>query len=331
MKNKRRQRGLLAGVALACLAATAGAARAADHDDTPALKAMPRHDARITDLHVFTRVHQGPGRSSRPYMVLALCTNPTIPDSAATYAFPSDLTLEIRIDRHSDVDFAVDPEATLRYGGSILDPDGIAADITFTITFDTAGMPQLLVDGLDADVPISLFAGLRDDPFIRGPRQGRNSASVVIELPLQVVAAGGPHASLLVWAMSSVPGPAGPIGDIGARAIRSQLAANLLLNDYTEPRDHYRVLGLAPDVVIFDTARPAAFPNGRDLTDDVVDLVGDPGVLATDCPVPGDPVRCNPSANNLPFLAGFPYLAPPQGAATGNPGVVLRFGADDGD
>ncbi len=218
MKCKRRQRGLLAGVALAWLAATVGAALPADHDDTPALKAMPRHDARITDLHVFTRLHPGPGNSSRRYLVLALSTNPTIPDGAATYTFPSDLTLEIRLDRHSDVDFAVDPEATLRYGGTILDPDGIAADITFTITFDAAGMPRLLVDGLDADVPISLFAGLRDDPFIRGSRQGRNSASVVIELPLQIVAAGRPHANLLVWAMSSVPGPAGPIGDLGARA-----------------------------------------------------------------------------------------------------------------
>jgi hypothetical protein len=292
---------------------------------------MPRHDARITDLHVFTRVHPGPGKPSRKHLVLALCTNPTIPDSAATYTFPSDLTLAIRIDRHSDVDFAVDPEATLRYGGTILNPGGMAADITFTITFDAVGMPLLLVDGLDADVPIALFAGLRDDPFIRGPRQGRNSAALVIELPLQVVAAGRPHSNLLAWAVSSVPGPAGPIGDLGARAIRSQLAPHLQLNDYPEPADHHRVLGLTPDVVIFDTTRPAAFPNGRELADDVVDLVGDPGVLATDCPVPGDPVRCNPAANNLPFLTGFPYLAPPQGAAAGNPGVVLHFRGDDDD
>ena len=54
------------------------------------------------------------------------------------------------------------------------------------------------------------------------------------------------------------------------------------------------MLGVVPDVLIFDTTRPAAFPNGRRLTDDVVDLVGDPGVLSSDCPDPGNPVKCYP-------------------------------------
>ena len=70
------------------------------------------------------------------------------------------------------------------------------------------------------------------------------------------------------------------------------------------PRRHLRRLGMVPDVVIYDTSRPAAFPNGRELEDDVVDLVGNPAILANDAPFP--------SANDVPFLAVFPYLAPPQ-------------------
>jgi hypothetical protein len=319
------------GVCLGALLTIGSGAFAADHDDTPTLKGMPRHDARVTDLDVFTREHAGPGRSAhlRRYLVLALSTNPTIPDTAATYTFPSDLQLRIMIDRHSKVDFTVDPVATATFGGTIVDPAGIDADVVFTITFDASGAPQLETTGLDEDARITLFAGLRDDPFIRAPRQGRNVASIVIELPLQQVAGGAAHRTLLVWAMSSVPGPTGPVGDLGGRALRSQFAENMPLNDYANPADHYTVLHMTPDVVIFDTRRPAAFPNGHELTDDVVDLVGDPRILATDCPVPGDPLRCNPTTNDVPFLTTFPYLAPPQASAAGNPGVTLHFGGAD--
>lgn len=307
------RRARAAALALAVLAA-AWPAGAADHDDTPALKETPRHEARLTDLHVFTRMQPGPGRRSRARarLVMALSTNPTIPTSAASYLFPSDLELKIHVDRTSRVDFDADPVATATYGGTISKPAKISPEIVFTITFDEEGTAHLATEGLDADAPVSFFAGLRDDPFIRGPRQGRNVASVVIELPLQMVAAGRPHQTLLVWATSSVPSPSGPIGDLGARALRSQFAANLDLNDYADPADHDRVLGVVPDVLIFDTTRPAGFPNGRLLTDDVVDLVADPGVLASDCPAPGDPVKCSPEANDLPFLEAFPYLAPPH-------------------
>ena len=310
-----RRRSLLA-IAVGALLFTLAApvAQAADHDDTPALKAAPRHEARITDLHVFTKEQAGPGGKPRPYLVISLCTNPTIPPSATSYAFPSDLTLTINVDRTSKVDFAIDPVATSTYGGTIVDPAAIAPEITFTITFDEGGQPHLATDGLDADAPIRFFAGLRDDPFIRGPRQGRNVGSIVLELPLQIVAAGRSHKNLLVWATSSVPAPGGPIGDLGARALRSQLTPNLALNDYFDPADHALVLGVVPDVLIFNTTQPALFPNGRRLTDDVVDLVGDAGVLSTDCPAPGDPVKCYPMTNDLPFLESFPYLAPPHPA-----------------
>ena len=317
-------RHILSICVLVAASGATGRVVAADHDDTNLLKAVPRHDARLTDLHVFTGSWaRGNGKVQRT-LVLAVSTNPTIPTTLASYLFPSDLTLSIRIDRSTPVDYDVDPAATQTYGGTIMDPAAIHPDLEFTVTFDADGRPHLAMSGLDEDTPIRLFAGLRDDPFIRGPRQGRNVASVVIELPLQVVADGRQHQNLLVWAKTSVPGLTGPMDDLGGRALRSQFAENMELNDL-EPAEHYEVMDTVPDVVIFDTRRPAAFPNGRAFSDDVVDLVGDPRILSTDCVVPGDPLLCNPSVNDRPFLRAFPYLAEPQGAAAGNPGVVVEY------
>ena len=57
-------------------------------------------------------------------------------------------------------------------------------------------------------------------------------------------------------------------------------------------------------MIIFDTLEDAEYPNGRELTDDVVDLVGDPRPLSNDAPFP--------TANDVPFLDVLPYLAAPQ-------------------
>jgi hypothetical protein len=314
---------LRAVVAVGALAAQAivfapRALPAADHDDTPALKALGRNDARITDLHVFTRdVALGQSGRVRRDLVLALSTNPMIPSEVAEYSFPRDLTLKIFIDRHSPVDFDSDPEATAEYGGTMTDPANCSPDEVFTITFRGRGKPHLSVQGVEPGAKIELFAGLRDDPFIRAPRYGKNVASVVVELPLAAVVGHRGGSTILVWATSSVPGPEGPVGDFAGRALRSQFAENLVLNDVPDPAEQYTQLGMRPDVVIFDTSLPAAFPNGRDLTDDVVDLVGDQRVLSTDCPVPGNLALCDPTANDVPFLTVFPYLAPPQGVAAG--------------
>ncbi len=337
MQNHRRRQFGVCGSLLWALSVIC-AAHAADHDDTPALKDNARHEARLTDLHVFT--DSGPRGE---FLIITLASNPTIPPTAESYTFPSDLKLSVFIDRDSAVDFDADPDTTAEYGGTIERPGRIEADIVLTTTFDSLGAPQLTTtvsqgdgdsdDGCQVTAPrttrileenpsMRYFVGLRDDPFIRGPRQGRNIGAIAFELPLDEIS---PHGDpILVWATSEVPGPAGPMGDLGARALRSQLAPHIDLNFFT-PAEHYTELGVVPDVVIFDPEEPATFPNGRMLTDDVVDLVGDEGVLSTDCPTPGDPVQCNPSTNDLAFLNEFPYLAAPQGAATGAQGLLFTF------
>jgi hypothetical protein len=282
--------GILFGLALIAATVTAFAA---DHSDVPHLGGLLRNDAAITDLHVFRRDDK---------LVLSLSTNPAIPPSVTSYRFASDLTLRFHIDNHSEVQFD-DPADLLQFGGTIVRPQEVSADILIEITFDKEGRPRIKT-GLSAQdkKQIQLFAGLRDDPFIRRPRAGRNVAAVVVELPLDVVV--DEQETLLVWATSKVPNVRGAITDHAGRSLRSMFIE--AMNSRT-PSEHWRKLALAPDVAIFDTASDAAFPNGRALTDDVVDLVVDiPGGM-----LPGEGPTF-PTMNDVPFLEDFPYLAPPH-------------------
>jgi len=271
-------------------------ARASDHDDTPLLKTMPRHDARLTDLFAFTRGEN---------LVLVVCLDPTVPPAATSYVFASDLTVTINVDTKRAVRF-VDADDLAAYGGTILDPEKIEPDIVFEITVDALGQAHLSTRGLSrhGQWPIQFFAGLRDDPFIRGPRIGRNVPALVVELPARAVVGNRPR-PVLIWANSRVDDIMGPFQEHAGRSLRSQFVENDPLNLRT-PAEHAAMLGVVPDVVILDTSVPVAFPNGRELTDDVVDLVGDARVLNTDAPFP--------AANDVPFLTTFPYLAEPHPA-----------------
>lgn len=279
-------------IGILCLLA-AGAATASDHGDTLLLVSVGRHDARITDLFAFVRGDR---------IVFAVCLDPTVSPSAADYRFASDLVVRVHVDNRAAVAFD-DPWDLATYGGTLVEPERIRDDVVFRIGFDDRGRPRLHTTGGPTAhrSDVRLFAGLRDDPFIRGPREGRNVAAVVLELPLADVLAD--QDTLLVWATTKVETVDGAFQDLAGRALRSQFPENDLLNT-TRPRQHAQTLDVVPDVVIYDTSRPAAFPNGRELADDVVDLTGDSRMLATDAPFP--------AANDLPFLDGFPYLAPPH-------------------
>jgi len=278
------------------LAAAWPIARRADHGDAPILINAARHDGRLTDLFAFTRGDK---------LVLALCTNPAIPPGVSEYTFPSDLKLDLNIEIDSPVAFD-DPDDLSEFGGTLLDPGNVKEDITFRVRF-AGGTPSVQVldrrraAAFGSQLDVELFAGLRDDPFIRAPRTGRNVAAVVLEMPLADVL--GDQDTILVWATSKVSGLDGAFQELAARSLRNQFPENNTLN-MLRPRDHFLALGLRPDVVIYDTSLSASYPNGRELTDDVVDLVGDPRILANDDPFP--------SINDVPFLTAFPYLAPPQ-------------------
>lgn len=281
-------------LALAVCFASADVLRAADHGDTPTLINANRRDALLTDYHVFTRDGK---------LVLSVCMNPAIPPEATSYTFASDLVVKIVINKSTPVSF--DNAGDLAtYGGTILDNSRLRkSDIELTFTFANPAAPLFKTKGLPLSRmnEVRQFYGLRDDPFIRGPRQGRNVAAIVVDMPLDMVTPAG--STILTWVTSQVPSLGGPFQDMAGRALRSMFPENDQMNSL-EPWQHATVLGLVPDVVIFDTSRPVAYPNGRELAEDVVDIVADPRVLMNDAPFP--------ATNDLPFLAEFPYLSPPH-------------------
>jgi hypothetical protein len=276
----------------------AALAVASDHSDSPQGPSGARVDANLTDLHAFT-VGQD--------LVLSLCTNPAIPPSATSYVFPSDVTFELRL----DVTSAVSPDDPDGYGGTILDPDHVHDDVVFRIRFRPDGSVDLrrIRRGAATKDPqiVNFFAGLRDDPFIRAPRAGRNSACIVLETPLSAVLR--TQSTILVWATSKVDDFDGPFQDLVGEPLRAMFPEQQPMNSMPMSQQ-MKKMGVMPAPIIFDTSKPAAFPNGRALADDVVDLMcslaGECRVLSSEDP--------SPTANDVPFLDTFPYLAPPHPA-----------------
>lgn len=268
-------------------------AKSSDHDDSPLRQMEARQDANITDMYAFVRGSD---------LVVILSTNPRIPPTASDYTFPTDVEFAINIDT----------DAPLAPDGTLLDKNAVEEDVVIRIRFTPDGTA-------DIKGPFSMFyAGLRDDPFIRGPRMGRNTACIVVQTPLKAILK--EQSTVLIWATAKVDGLGGPFQDIFGAPFLSQFNRSL---NVVHPRDHFREFGFGPDVMVLDTSRPSGFPNGRLLTDDVVDMVNqmlttDPQkmpispkdfterIMKTDWPYP--------SVNDLPFSPDFPYLAPPHRA-----------------
>lgn len=77
------------------------------------------------------------------------------------------------------------------------------------------------------------------------------------------------------------------------------------------------VAGLVvPDTITVNLAAPSGFPNGRRLQDPVIDVTLAAIFLDLDVhsPLTFANLPLNPPANDRPFRADFPYLAPPQGS-----------------
>ena len=280
-------------------------AMGADHSDTSLHIEEGRNDARITDLYAFTRGEN---------LVLILAVDPTVPEGATTYKFPTDVEYRINIDNDSEVTAQ----------GIILNKDDIREDIVISIRFKDDGtavingdnkfgsifsIPFLVLffcassDDVDiVDAITNFFAGPRDDPFIRGPRIGKNVAAIVLEIPIDAVVKN--NNPLLIWSTTNVDSFPGDFQERAGGPITSML--NDVLN-FTHPNQDFENFGIEPDVLVLNTALPSGFPNGRALEDDVVDLV---------CPGVCDNILENdepfPSENDVPFLDHFPFLAPPN-------------------
>ncbi len=186
---------------------------------------------------------------------------------------------------------------------------------------------------------INVQIGIFDDPFIF-PRFFRsNVVGLVTSIPLKNIrrpdgtaASGGP---ILIWATTH--GPDGKQSDHVGRSLRSQLPRFGYLNGlhpsqhvaaitrmhasptlfenvlttFLAPLEAHRHYDGAPDVMIYDLRKPAKFPNGRWLEDDVVKILADAGeTLLLELSYSESRQFPRAETNDKPFRKDFPYLAP---------------------
>jgi len=311
-------------VGIACCALTlglAGVANAADHVDLPKSVTgaeQSRPDASITDFFAF--IHGGK-------LVLIMDVNPFLDPAVTSYRFPTDVSYRFNVDLNSPVTIGTDV-GTKEFGGNITRPASISEDLVFQVTFNSKNQPTLSVTGGDAArcesirPRVRMFTGLRAEPFIFAPFVRNNVASIVLEMPVASVVQS--QKQLVLWSTATVDIPAGKFVELGGRALRSQFPPFVGLNAL-HPNQHAAAGFGRPDVMILDVSKPTSFPNGRNLSDDVVDEVATFTSLPTDktaaelevanCAAGGPafpcPVPASATADDVRILGRFPYVGRP--------------------
>ncbi|MCA9130037.1 MAG: DUF4331 family protein [Planctomycetales bacterium] len=296
---------------------------AADHLDSPTVQVD--HSVDINDLYAF----QSPADPNN--VVLIMTVNPLAGVVSGT-AFNTRAVYEFAIDVDSDAR----PDVCYRFyfagarGGAqrfiVLESNGRIAG-----TGITGSSSRLRNGGM-------VTAGVFDDPFffdLNGFNNGlaftgvdffagANVSAIVLEVPRSAI----PAAAVGVSARTVVRGR--QFDRMGRPAINTVLIPSMRkdLFNATAPVDDVRnfsgdvratlvALGnsparaaeltavLLPDLLTFNTTSSAGFLNGRQLADDVIDAELQ---LLTGNPAASDGV----SANDVPFLSVFPYLASPH-------------------
>lgn len=318
----RRRIGLVAMLVMAFSAAP----HASDHADPIDLFMRNPLEPGITDLFVF------PSPDKPGEMVVILCVRRALTQTASLRLEP--YTYKI----HMDLNTAVggDEQQVARYGGSIAHPEGITPQVTLTFRFNNdASIREKRFDGLQTADGITVWSGVRDDPFIFPQFFGTNVVAVVTSIPMRAFPRD--QSTFIVWATSEKDGK--QIDHVG-RSLRTQQPRFELLNTLP-PSQHrratmeehdspglirdlgvkflnlpqlfaYREWDHVPDVLIYDARRPVGFPNGRLLTDDVAALLARYGdTLLYELSYTVNRSWPRRTTNDKAFLPAFPYLAEP--------------------
>jgi len=236
---------------------------------------------------------------------------------------------EITFNLHWDLDAKVkfdDQFSNMLYGGTVEDSGSMKEDATITFTMNNdLTLKNMKTKGLKNSKNIKVFTGLRADPFIFPLTKDHNVMAFVARIPINAFPKD--QRVFTLWA-NSIYGDDHPHQvDHAGRALRTFQPRMQKLNflppnlhvewiktqpTYSNSRpEGIRPFDYHPDVVIYDASRPALYPNGRYVTDDLVPLL----CKATDCVTfertvifGGWPRR---TTAFKPFLDKFPYLAEP--------------------
>ena len=316
-------------------------ARGADHLEAPLVQADGRID--INDVYVFT---------SGSNTVLAMTVNPLAGALSPTTFRPDavyQVKVDNDGDAQADIAYRIEFEDTGRNGTQRLTLSRATDDDAENDTGTGVQIAKGKTAGSDDSRrvnPISgggkLYAGLRDDPFFfdlvafqsglafcpggvgTDFFPGFNVSAIVLEVPTSDLGA----SNIGVWASIVVDGQ--QVERMGRPVINTVLIPTGSKDDFnaTQPADdvatwknpvkkslfalngdaaYSKVVAgiLLPDILTIDTSIPTGFLNGRTLDDDVIDTalnVVSMGAIPSDCV----------DANDVAFLATFPYLADPH-------------------
>jgi len=305
------------------------------HNDAPDLD--PRTD--ITDLYVF----QKPGDPSKSILILNVNpeapTRANAFDPQASY----ELKIDINGDFEAEIAFHVvfvtsesgEQTATVYRltGAAARDagPGGEAIIQRAPVSFSHEAR-------ITIEEPHRFFAGLRSEPFFADPDgfvnnmqwtghdgwAGKNVFSIVLEVPNIAL---GSQPRIGVWGRTMVPvhGTLTSVNQAGLpgtnvfrqgadtntlspahqrERLTSQYLAMFMTFGHTEVEATRLALEWLPDILLYDYTSAGGYPNGRQLTDDVVDRVVEImtlGKMKDDLVTP-----------HTDYLAEFPYLGIPH-------------------
>ena len=326
---KRRAAWGLSAFFLLIVLLAPSAPRASDHAD-PLNLTDP--SANITGLFIFPKDDQY-------VLIFNVRRSLTAPKpyelSAYEYVVSIDLTTAVTFDSAED---------RARYGGTIPVPENLHPDVSIKVRLnDDTSLKSIDFTGLKNTDRIRTYTGVRDDPFIFPRFFKKNVISMAMSIPKNAFPDG--QQDFILWGTTYVNGK---VSDRVGRSVRSQLPRFPILNLF-EPKDQVakltkakdfldktynyldgnkewwsqalggllqftfqlRKYDLAPDVMIFTTRFPPAYPNGRQLADDVNAIqctTGDCLLQELSFAEGGWPRAV---VNDKPFLTEFPYLAEP--------------------
>ncbi|MFV8817346.1 hypothetical protein [Haliea sp. E17] len=301
----------------------AASVSASDHADPIFNK---KSDAGLTGLFIFPDGDQlvailniHPGLNTQPPFDLA------------------DYRYNLFFDTHTKVSYDDDQDLR-RYGGSIDQPEGISGDVHISVSLnDDVSVRESVVEGLDPGA-VTIWTGVRDDPFIFPKFFGTNVIAIVVRIPM---AAFGGREDFLIWGTSEASsrwgGSLKQLDHVG-RSLRTMNPRLDFLNTLP-PSEHVAAIrkrhdspgffqkllmsrlaplfairhyDLFPDVAIYTTRRVPGYPNGRRLPDDIAALACQTGdCLLWELSYADSEAWPRQTINDKPFLSKPPYLAEP--------------------
>ncbi len=240
----------------------------------------------IGDLYAF----QSPGDPTRSALIL------TVNPLTLGAAFDPNAVYRINVDTDGDA------RADLAFSVVFSPPEeGRQRATVYRAVGDEAREPDAAGDALFHDVDVSVgpdpvivesdgyrfFAGVRSEPFFADVDgllhefqftgtdffAGKNVFAIALELPNEAFVSGS---RVGLWGRTSLrqDGRLVPVDRIGGPGVTNFLnhAATIEHLGFSPDEAREMVEGMLPDVLRYDPSQPAGFPNGRLLSDDVLDL-----------------------------------------------------------